>query len=239
MTAGIQTLSQESQCTSVEYTQCSPSHRISSPEGRKVMGGKPAPPPKRCSSAVYETASAGNHYASQAWRAQGSYPRSITGVVRIVMLRLGRAGALFLCIQAVHPPPSPLCPLVTSGIPAEHHVSQYCPTLRRLWSSPVPSQGSHPSWSPSTSHTDRIRQPEAYPQIMELDIIMQIVFGIFTISIAVFGIWFAWHSTRGMSLHFQLGFYPNAPPDLSLTHLASQERPAAYPLRPTCLVSAA
>jgi hypothetical protein len=32
---------------------------------------------------------------------------------------------------------------------------------------------------------------------MELDTIMQIVFGIFTISIAVFGIWFAWHNTRG------------------------------------------
>jgi hypothetical protein len=46
---------------------------------------------------------------------------------------------------------------------------------------------------------------------MELDTVMQIVFGIFTISIAVFGIWFAWHNTRGMSLHLLLGSYPRGP----------------------------
>ena len=41
---------------------------------------------------------------------------------------------------------------------------------------------------------------------MELDTIMQIIFGIFTISIAVFGIWFAWYNARGKSLHFPLGY---------------------------------
>jgi hypothetical protein len=151
------------------------------------------------------------------------------------------------CSLSLHPssPPTTIPSLPsrylgsTRRTPRFAILSNTATAIARLWSSPVPSQNSHPSWPPSTSHTDRVRQPEAYPQIMELDIIMQIVFGTFTISIAVFGIWFAWHSTRGMSLHFQLGFYPNAPPDLSLTHLASQERPAAYPLRPTCLVSAA
>jgi hypothetical protein len=65
--------------------------------------------------------------------------------------------------------------------------------------------------SPSTPLTERANQSEAYPQIMELDTVMQIVFGIFTISIAVFGIWFAWHTTRGKSIYFSLGLYPAVP----------------------------
>jgi hypothetical protein len=219
MTAGIQILPQESQCTNIEYTQLSPSHRISSPGGRKVKGKTPAPPPKRCSSVyTYETASAGNHYA---WRAQGfgfTGPRSMAYVY--AQTRTG------WCSLSLHPssPPTTIPSLPsrylgnTRRTPRFAILSNTATAIARLWSSPVPSQGSHPSWSPSTSHTDRVRQPEAYPQIMELDIIMQIVFGVFTISIAVFGIWFAWHSTRGMSLHFQLGFYPNAPPDRSIAN---------------------
>jgi uncharacterized membrane protein (DUF2068 family) len=36
------------------------------------------------------------------------------------------------------------------------------------------------------------QQPEAHPQTMKLDTVMQIVFGIISALIAVFGIWLAW-----------------------------------------------
>jgi hypothetical protein len=42
---------------------------------------------------------------------------------------------------------------------------------------------------------------------MELDTIMQIVFGISATLIAVVGIWFTWH-TRGTPSFFRIGLYP-------------------------------
>jgi hypothetical protein len=42
---------------------------------------------------------------------------------------------------------------------------------------------------------------------MQLDAIMQIVFGISASLIAVVGIWFTWH-TRGKSSFFAIGLYP-------------------------------
>jgi hypothetical protein len=46
---------------------------------------------------------------------------------------------------------------------------------------------------------------------MKLDVTMQIVFGILSALIAVFGIWLAWHS-RGKSLYFLQGLYPAVAP---------------------------
>jgi hypothetical protein len=58
------------------------------------------------------------------------------------------------------------------------------------------------------------QQPEAHPQTMKLDTVMQIVFGILSALIAVFGIWLAWRyrgkrsrrcvSCKGSALLFQI-----------------------------------
>ena len=60
-------------------------------------------------------------------------------------------------------------------------------------------------------HGDRDQQPQAYLQIMELDTIVQVVFGILSALIAVFGIWLAWRS-RGKSLYCLQGLYPAVAP---------------------------
>jgi hypothetical protein len=46
---------------------------------------------------------------------------------------------------------------------------------------------------------------------MELDSIVQIVFGILATLIAVLGIWFAWRYNRGKSFYSLLGSYPSPP----------------------------
>jgi hypothetical protein len=62
---------------------------------------------------------------------------------------------------------------------------------------------------------------------MKLDVTMQIVFGILSALIAVFGIWLAWRS-RGKSLCFLQGLYPATPRLKDLTvHLSVAKTPPA------------
>jgi type IV secretory pathway VirB2 component (pilin) len=49
------------------------------------------------------------------------------------------------------------------------------------------------------------------PIVMQLDTVMQIVFGTFATLIGLVGIWFAWHTYKGKSLYSLLGWYPTVP----------------------------
>ena len=76
---------------------------------------------------------------------------------------------------------------------------------------------------PSTPRTT----PQAHPQTMQLETTMQIVFGILSALIAVFGIWLAWRF-RGKSLCFMQGLYPATPRLKDLTvHLSMANTPPA------------
>jgi hypothetical protein len=80
-----------------------------------------------------------------------------------------------------------------------------------------PFKQSNPRDKTSNIHPMLVITLPICTHIMELDTVMQIVFGTFTISIAVFGIWLAWHTTRGKLSCSLLGSYPMIPPHQLIT----------------------
>jgi hypothetical protein len=66
--------------------------------------------------------------------------------------------------------------------------------------------------TPSAVISAQPHYPSTQTQIiMQLDIVMQVVFGTFATLIGLVGIWFAWHTYGGKSLWFLQGLYPTVP----------------------------